>query len=65
MHRASSNHQVTIWNVVARDTIDQVILERVSKRYQITRELLDGSRGVDFAREVMAIVAKEKLEDEE
>lgn len=65
VHRASSNHQVTIWNVVARDTIDQVILERVSKRYKITRELLDGSRGVDFAREVMAIVAKEKMEDEE
>jgi hypothetical protein len=42
-----------------------VILERVSKRYKITRELLDGSRGVDFAREVMAIVAKEKMEDEE
>lgn len=65
VHRASSNHQVTIWNVVARDTIDQVILERVSKRYKITRELLDGSRGVEFAREVMAIVAKEKVEDEE
>ena len=65
VHRASSNHQVTIWNVVARDTIDQVILERVSKRYKITRELLDGSRGVDFAREVMAIVVKEKMEDEE
>jgi SNF2 family DNA or RNA helicase len=65
VHRASSNHQVTIWNVVAKDTIDQVILERVSKRYKITRELLDGSRGVDFAREVMAIVAKEKMVDEE
>lgn len=64
VHRASSNHQVTIWNVVAKDTIDQVILERVSKRYKITRELLDGSRGVDFAREVMAIVAKEKMEEE-
>jgi len=65
VHRASSNHQVTIWNVVARDTIDQVILERVSSRYKITRELLDGSRGVDFAREVMAIVAKEKVEEME
>ena len=64
VHRASSNHQVTIWNVVAKDTIDQVILERVSKRYKITRELLDGSRGIDFAREVMAIVAKEKMEEE-
>ena len=64
VHRASNNHQVTIWNVVAKDTIDQVVLERVSKRYKVTRELLDGSRGVDFAREVMAIVAKEKMEEE-
>lgn len=55
VHRASSNHHVTIWNVVALDTIDQAIMERVSKRYKSTRELMDGSRGVDFARKVMEI----------
>jgi SNF2 family DNA or RNA helicase len=58
VHRASSNHHVTIWNVAAVDTIDQVILEQVSKRYKVTRELLDGSRGVEFARKVLAIVRK-------
>jgi hypothetical protein len=43
------------------DTIDQVILEQVSKRYKVTRELLDGSRGVEFARKVLAIVRKGEL----
>lgn len=60
VHRASSNHKVTIWNVVGLDTIDQVVLEQVSKRYQITRGLLDGSRGIEIARQVMAVVRKEK-----
>jgi SNF2 family DNA or RNA helicase len=58
VHRASSNHHVTIWNVAAVDTIDQVVLEQVSKRYKVTRGLLDGSRGVEFARKVLAIVRK-------
>lgn len=53
VHRASSNHHVTIWNLIAVDTIDQAIMEKVSKRYQTTRTLMDGSRGVDFARQVM------------
>lgn len=59
VHRASSNHKVTIWNLVAVNTVDQAIMERVSKRYEATRKLLDGSRGVDFARKVLAIINKE------
>lgn len=55
VHRASSNHHVTIWNVIALDTIDQAIMEKVSDRYQTTRTLMDGSRGVDFARKVMEL----------
>ncbi len=64
VHRASSNHKVTIWNVVALGTIDQVILETVSKRYKVTRGLLDESRGVEVARQVLAVIRKEKVEDE-
>jgi SNF2 family DNA or RNA helicase len=64
VHRASSNHHVTIWNVAAFNTIDQVILEQVSKRYKITRELLDGSRGVEFARKVLATIRKGDLVEE-
>ena len=55
VHSASSNHHVTIWNLIAIDTIDQAIVEKVSKRYQTTRELMDGSRGVEFARKVLEL----------
>lgn len=55
VHRASSNHHVTIWNLIAIDTIDEAIMEKVSKRYQTTRELMDGSRGVEFAREILEL----------
>lgn len=59
VHRASSNHQVTIWNLIAVDTIDQAIAEKVSKRYQSTRELMDGARGVEFGRNVLGIIRGE------
>jgi len=60
VHRASNMHNVTIWNLLGKDTIDEAIAEKVSKRYKVTRELLDGSRGVDFARKILAQV----MEDE-
>lgn len=55
VHRASSNHHVTIWNLIALDTIDQAVMEKVSKRYAETRTIMDGSRGVEFARKVMEL----------
>ncbi len=61
VHRASNMHSVTIWNLIALDTIDQAIAERVSTRYQTTREIMDGSRGVEFARKVIDIVKKEEV----
>lgn len=59
VHRASNMHSVTIWNLVAVDTIEQAIMERLSKRYKTTRALLDGSRGVDFGRQVIGMIRKE------
>lgn len=53
VHRASSNHHVTIWNLIAVDTIDEAIMEKVSNRYKTTRELMDGSRGVEFGRKIL------------
>lgn len=53
VHRASSNHSVTIWNLIAINTIDHAVMEKVSKRFRLTRKLLDGSRGVDFARKML------------
>jgi SNF2 family DNA or RNA helicase len=61
VHRASNMHSVTIWNLIALDTIDQAIAERVSTRYKTTREIMDGSRGVEFARRVIDIVKKEEV----
>lgn len=60
IHRASNMHAVTIWNVIAVDTIDQAIAEKVSKRYKTTRSLMDGSRGIDFARTVVAQITKDE-----
>ena len=53
IHRASNMHHVTIWNLVAMTTIDQIIMAKVSKRYKLTRQMLDGSRGVDFERQIV------------
>ena len=59
VHRASNMHQVTIWNLIAKDSIDQAIVEKVTKRYTATRSVMDGSRGIDFARKVMDQLTKE------
>jgi SNF2 family DNA or RNA helicase len=59
VHRASNMHSVTIWNLVTVDTIEQAIMERLSKRYKTTRALLDGSRGVEFGRNVISMIRKE------
>jgi len=53
VHRASRNHQVTIWNVIAVGTLDQVVAQTVQKRYKATREFLDGRRGVDFEKKIV------------
>jgi superfamily II DNA or RNA helicase len=53
IHRASNMHHVTIWNLIATGTIDQAIMEKVSKRYKVTRKFLDGARGVEFERQLM------------
>ncbi len=60
VHRASNMHHVTIWNLIAVDTIDQAIAEKVGKRYKTTRKLLDGARGVVFGRDIIARVLKEQ-----
>lgn len=53
IHRASNMHQVTIWNLIGKATIDQAILAKVSKRYQLTRSLLDGARGIAFEKAII------------
>ena len=53
VHRASRNHQVVIWNLLAIGTIDQAVAQKVSKRYQTTRESMDGRRGIDFEKKIL------------
>lgn len=62
VHRASNIHNVTIWNLIAVNTIDQAIAEKVSKRYKLTRKLLDGDRGVAIGRNVLARIRKQREE---
>ena len=52
--RLSRIHRVTIWWLLSSDSIDLAIAGENSERFEISRELLDGSRGVDFARQVLA-----------
>jgi SNF2 family DNA or RNA helicase len=65
VHRASNMHNVTIWNLIARDTIDQAIAERVSQRYKITRGLMDGTRGVDFGRNIINLIRETEHDNED
>lgn len=52
--RLSRIHQVTIWWLLSNDSIDLAIAGENNDRFKLSRELLDGSRGIDFARQVLA-----------
>jgi hypothetical protein len=54
IHRASNMHQVTIWTLIGVGTIDQVVAQTIARRYRVTRQSLDGRRGVDFERKVLS-----------
>jgi SNF2 family DNA or RNA helicase len=62
IHRASRNHQVTIWRLVSVDTADMVVLQTVDTRYRTTRQSYEGSRGVQFARRMLGIVEMMEVE---
>lgn len=53
VHRASRNHQVTIWTLLGIGTMDQAVASVVSKRYELTRASLDGRRGIEFEKNVL------------
>lgn len=53
VHRASRNHQVTIWNLLAVGSLDQVVAQKLNRRYVVTRGSMDGRRGVDIERNVL------------
>ena len=64
VHRASNMHHVMIWNLIGKATIDQAIMAKVSKRYTLTRSLLDGSRGIGFEKAIIDKLSTENVGDE-
>lgn len=54
IHRVSRVHQVTIWRLRSRGTIDMAIAAKNDEAYNQTRNLMDGVRSVDFERNILA-----------
>lgn len=52
--RLSRTHRMTIWWLMSNESIDLAIAETNGDRFKLSRELLDGSRGIDYARKVLA-----------
>lgn len=62
-HRVSrTDHSVTIWNLISEGTIEASIKEINDEREYKYKSLIDGQRGVSFAKQIMKI---EKEEDEQ
>lgn len=53
IHRVSRMHQVTIWYLRSLGTIDEHIGAQNIDRDTVQKTLLDGRRGVDFARQLL------------
>lgn len=53
IHRVSRVHQVTIWRLRSRGTIDMAIAAKNDDTFQKTRALMDGVRSVDFERNIL------------
>lgn len=51
-HRVSRIHNVTIWNLASRGTIDEMILCLTAERESETKGVIDGQRGVQFAKQL-------------
>lgn len=52
-HRASRNHQVTIYYYRSEGTIDEQIATNVEGKRQNQHDVLDGRRGVEYARSLI------------
>lgn len=53
VHRLSRIHQVTIWNLRSRGTLEEGIANNNAKRDASIKEIIDGSRGIEFAKKIM------------
>lgn len=55
IHRLSRIHQVTIWNVRSKNTIEESIAKDNTLRDNNIKDVIDGQRGVEFARKVFKV----------
>lgn len=63
-HRVSRNHQVTIWNLASLSTIDVDIAELNNERGEAIMSILDGQRGITYAKQLYARV-HDRIEERE
>ena len=53
-HRVSrTDHSVTIWSLISKNTIEEAIKEVNDTREFAYKSIIDGQRGIDFAKKVM------------
>jgi len=52
IHRISRLHNVTIYYLRTRDTIEEEVAYIAAARQDVQRYLLDGARGVEYAKQV-------------
>lgn len=54
VHRVSRMHNVVIWRLITLGSVDEAIDRTNERRFNTTRKHMDGRRGVDYARRILA-----------
>lgn len=54
VHRVSRMHNVIIWRLITLGSVDEAIDRTNEKRFNTTRKHMDGRRGVEYARRILA-----------
>lgn len=61
-HRVSrTDHSVTIWNLISEGTIEEAIKATNDDREMKYKSLIDGQRGVDFAKKILNMEEDESV----
>lgn len=60
VHRISRMHNVVIWRLITLDSIDETIDTTNERRFNTTRRHMDGRRGVEYARRILARFTPER-----
>ena len=52
-HRISNMHNVSIWNLVSRNSIEEKIIRTTHETNLSIKQILDGERGIEFAMQLL------------